>query len=326
MPRRVGRKDRWSRFLQKRKNDLIFGLAVAGLWFFRALPQAFAFRLARWLGRISYYLLSRERKRALEHLRIAFPGEMSERRRRQIARRSFEHLALNAVELAQGRRIRSKLDALVTVVGQEHLDKALSLGQGVLWITGHLGNWELLAWYWAHKGYKLRVVAREVYDPRLNRLLMRFREEAGVPVILRDSPSAGREILKALKRKECLAMLIDQDTRVKGVMADFFGRKANTPAGPALLAVRQAVPVVAGFVHRISDCKHEIVISPPVEVIRTGDLEEDVRLNTERFNRILEGYIRAYPEQWVWMHRRWRRQKPYQAAGGRGARRFSVTI
>lgn len=325
MPRSAGRKDKWRRFLQRRKNDLIFGLAVAGLWIFRALPQAFALRLARGLGSLSYYLLSRERKRALEHLRIVFAAEMSERRRRQIARRSFEHLAMNAAELAQGRRIRAKLDSVVTVVGQEHLDRALSHGQGVLWITGHLGNWELLAWYWAYKGHKLHVVAREVYDERLNRLLMQSRKEAGVSVILRDSPSAGREILRVLKRRECLAMLIDQDTRVKGVMAEFFGRKANTPAGPALLAVRQAVPVVAGFIRRVSYGKHEIVISPPVELIRTGDLEEDVRLNTERFNRILEGYIRAHPEQWVWMHRRWRRQKPYQA-GGRSAGRRSVTI
>ncbi len=325
MPGSAGRKDRWRRFLQRRKNDLIFGLAVAGLWIFRALPQALALRLARKLGSLSYYLLSRERKRALEHLRIAFPREMSEGQRRQVARRSFEHLAMNAAELAQSRKIRSKLESYVTVAGQEHLDRALSQGKGVIWITGHLGNWELLAWYWAHKGYKLHVVARAVYDERLNRLLMGVREEAGVSVILRDSPKAGREILGALKRRESLAMLIDQDTRVKGVMADFFGRKANTPAGPALLAVRQGVPVVAGFIRRVSYCKHEIVISPPVEVIRTGDLKEDVLLNTERFNRILEGYIRAHPEQWVWMHRRWRRSKPYHV-GGRGQGRRSVTI
>lgn len=142
---------------------------------------------------------------------------------------------------------------------------------------------------------------------------------------MRDSPKAGREILGALKRRESLAMLIDQDTRVKGVMADFFGRKANTPAGPALLAVRQGVPVVAGYIRRVSYWKHEIVISPPVEVVRTGDLEEDVRVNTERFNRVLEGYIRAHPEQWVWMHRRWRRSKPFQAGGRKAARRL-VTI
>lgn len=325
MPRGGGRKDRWRRFLQRRKNDLIFGLAVAGLWLFRALPGTFALRLAKCLGSLSYCFLSRERKRALEHLRMAFPREMSERRRRQIARRSFENLAMNAAELAQSRRIRSNLDSLVTVAGQEHLDRALSHGKGVLWITGHVGNWELLAWYWAHKGYKLHVVAREVYDERLNRLLMGIRREAGVSVILRDSPKAGREILGALKRRESLAMLIDQDTRVKGVMADFFGRKANTPAGPALLAVRQGVPVVAGYIRRVSYCKHEIVISPPVEVVRTGDLEQDVRVNTERFNRVLEEYIRAHPEQWVWMHRRWRRSKAYQA-GGRKAGRRLVTI
>jgi len=157
-------------------------------------------------------------------------------------------------------------------------------------------------------------VARAVYDERLNRLLLKSRQDASVRVILRDSPTAGREILQALKRGEVLGMLIDQDTRVKGVMADFFGQKANTPAGPAILAVRRRVPVLAGFIHRESDERHRIVIYPPLDVQRTGDLDRDVQVNTERFNQVIEQEIRRHPDQWVWMHRRWRRKVAYDPA------------
>jgi lauroyl/myristoyl acyltransferase len=212
------------RFSQRRKNDLIYVLALLGLWLFRRIPLALSIRVGSFLGWVAYCVLRTERARALEHLCIAFPQEKSQRERRRIARRSFQNLGRNA---------------------------------------------------------------------------------------------AGRGILKALKRKECLAMLIDQDTKVKGVMVDFFGRKANTPAGPALLACRKPIPVIAGFIHRVTDRSHEIVICPPVEIVRTGNEVQDVEVNTERFNKILENYIRRYPEQWVWMHRRWRRQMPYQGVSAR---------
>ena len=305
------------RFSQRRKNDLIYVLALLGLWLFRRIPLALSIRVGSFLGWVAYCVLRTERARALEHLCIAFPQEKSQRERRRIARRSFQNLGRNAAEVVNYYRIKGDLDRYITVVGEEHLDRALAQGMGVLWITAHLGNWELLACYWAQRGYRLNVVARGLYDERLNRLLLRFRKEAGVAVILRDSPTAGRGILKALKRKECLAMLIDQDTKVKGVMVDFFGRKANTPAGPALLACRKPIPVIAGFIHRVTDRSHEIVICPPVEIVRTGNEVQDVEVNTERFNKILENYIRRYPEQWVWMHRRWRRQMPYQGVSAR---------
>jgi KDO2-lipid IV(A) lauroyltransferase len=170
----------------------------------------------------------------------------------------------------------------------------------------------------AHKGYPFRVVAREVYDERLNGLLLGFRREAAVRVILRDSPAAGRQMLKALKDGEVIGMLIDQDTQVKGVMADFFGRKANTPAGAAILARRRSIPVLAGFIHRVTDRRHRIVIHPPMEIVETDDMDHDIVAITERFNKVLEIEIREDPEAWVWMHRRWKREIAYQPAGAGG--------
>jgi len=303
------------RFRKKRRDDLLYVLARVAVLLFRALPLPLGIKIGGLLGRVGYYLLPRERHRALEHLGIAFSGEMSRTERRRIAGRCFENLGKNAVELVNFPRLEKDLDRRITLEGREFLDETHARGRGILWITGHLGNWELMACYMAALGYPFRVVAREIYDERMNRLLLGFRKEAAVRVILRDSPAAARQMLKALKNGEVIGMLIDQDTQVKGVMADFFGRKANTPAGAATLARRRAIPVLAGFIHRTSDRSHRIVIHPPLEITETDDVDRDIVANTERFNRVLEHEIREDPEGWVWMHRRWMREAAYQPAG-----------
>lgn len=299
--------------LQRRKNDLIYLLARTGLAVSRLFPHTLGLAIGGCLGGLAYHLLSSERRRVLEHLAIAFGGERTERERRGIAKACFRNLGVNLVEMVNLPRLQSDLDRYVEITGLNYLDRALDQGKGVLVITAHLGNWELMACYMARRGYPLNVVARKVYDERLNRLLLGFRERHGLRVILRESPTAGRQILQALKKGELLAMLIDQDTKVKGVMADFFGRRANTPAGPAVLAGRRGVPVLAMFIRRVSRCGHRIDIQPPVEIERTDDFARDVLMNTERFNRIIEQQIRQVPQQWVWNHRRWRRQVAYQS-------------
>ena len=299
-------------FRKKRRDDLLYALARVAVWLFRALPLSLGIRIGGLLGRVAYYLLPTERHRALKHLDIAFSAEMSRKERKRVAERCFENLGKNAVELANFPRLEKDLNRWITLEGREFLDETLAKGRGIIWVTGHLGNWELMACYMAAQGYPFRVVAREIYDERLNRLLLGFRRDAAVRVILRDSPAAARQILKALKSGEVIGMLIDQDTRVKGVMADFFGRKANTPAGAAILARRRSIPVLAGFIHRVSDRSHRIVIHPPIEITQTDDVDRDIVANTERFNRVLEREIREDPEGWVWMHRRWMRKVAYQ--------------
>ena len=255
---------RW--FLQKRKNDLVYFLAVFGVMLLRILPVKFGVRLGGFLGGVGFTILPAERRKTLEHLRIAFSGEKRDAERREIARDCFRNLGRNLVEVVNLPRIIPHLDEVVTLEGRDHLDRALAQGRGVLWLTAHLGNWELMAAFMAQNGYRLSVIAREVYDKRLNRLLVAYREDASVNVILRDSPSAGRQMLRALKEGHILGMLIDQDTKVKGVMAPFFGKMANTPSGPASLAVRRSVPVVAGFIERKADGRHHIVIDPPLKL------------------------------------------------------------
>ena len=307
-----GMRETLRQFSKKKRNDLLYLLARVAVRLFRTLPLHMGIRVGGLLGRFAYGLLRRERLRALEHLDIALSDGMNLKERKGIAAGCFENLGKNAVELVNFPRLRNELDRRITLQGREYLDETLAKGRGVIWITGHLGNWELMACYMATLGYPFRVVARKLYDERLNRLLLGFREEADVRVILRDSPDAARQMLMALRNGEVIGMLIDQDTRVKGVMADFFGRKANTPAGAAILARRRSVPVLAGFIHRVSDRSHRIVIHPPIEISETEDVEGDIVTNTERFNRVLEREIREDPEGWVWMHRRWMRERAYE--------------
>jgi KDO2-lipid IV(A) lauroyltransferase len=311
-------RDRLRKFRKRRRDDLLYVLALFAVHLFRFLPLSSGVRIGGMLGGFAYFLLPRERNRALEHLAIAFPSEMSAPERRRIARKCFQNLGKNAVELVNFPRLKGDLDRWITVEGRAFLDETLSRGKGLIWITGHLGNWELMACYMAHKGYPVHVIAREIHIERLNRLLLGFRNEAAVEVIQRDSASSGRQMLRVLKDGEIIGMLIDQDAQVKGVMADFFGHKANTPAGAAILARRRSIPVMAGFIHRVSDRRHRIVIHPPIEITETDDMDRDIVVNTERFNRLIEQHIREDPEGWVWMHRRWKREGAYQPgrAGG----------
>lgn len=310
-----GRK-RLRRFRKRRRDDFLYALALVGMRLFRWLPLSVGLRIGSLLGWAAYFLLRRERHRALEHLAIAFASEMPVAARKSIARRCFQNLGKSAVELVNFSRLRRDLDRWITLEGREFLDATLAKGQGLIWITGHMGNWELMACYMACLGYPFRVVARELHEERFNRLLLDFRREAAVRVILRDSPAAGRQMLQALKNGEVIGMLIDQDTQVKGVMADFFGRKANTPAGAAILARRRSIPVLAGFIHRMDGRRHRIVIHPPIEIVETEDVARDIVVNTERFNKVLEQQIREDPEGWVWMHRRWKREVAYLVGGG----------
>jgi Kdo2-lipid IVA lauroyltransferase/acyltransferase len=304
--------------LRRRKNDFVYLLALVGLSLPRLVPHRIGLRVGALLGAVAFYVLRRERQRALDHLAIALSQEMDAAQRHRVARACFANLGMNLVEIVNYPRIKKHLSRQISVEGLEHLDHALAEGRGVLWITAHLGNWELLACEMVRRGYPINVVARQVYDERLNRLLVGFREREGVRVILRESPAAGRQILQVLKTGQVLAMLIDQDTTVKGVMAEFFRRRANTPAGPAILVRRRRIPVVAGFIHRASSREHRITIYPAIPVEFTDDLSRDVQVITERFNRLIEQQIRKHPQQWVWIHRRWRRRTAYDAAGPAG--------
>ncbi len=311
----MGRRRRWPRPLRRAlkrvKNEIIY-LGFRGvLLLIRALPVRLGVRLGALAGSGAYHLLRRERRRALAHLEIAFGREMSGAARKAIARRSFAHLGMTFVEFANFPRLRDRLDTYVDLQDRAVIDRCLEGGRGLVWVTGHLGNWEILASYFAcYQHYKVNAVSRTAYDRRMQALLVRLREESGVRSIERGDRQATRALIRAFRQNEVLAMLIDQDTKVQGVFVDFFGRPAWTPAAAAALAYKMDAPVLVGFIERLGDGRHRITVSEPIALPRTGDADEDIRRTTAEFTRRIEAQIRRVPEQWVWMHRRWRTRPP----------------
>ena len=269
-----------------------------------AWSGAIAGALAPWFGRAW--------RLANAHLALAFP-ERSASERAAIARAAFANLGRSFAELAKFGAVRRRLETYVHAEGLEHLRQALARGDGLMAITGHIGNWELLAAYCSIVGLPVNAIGRRLHSPLLNRLLIGVRARAGVRTILRESPASSRAILRTLKRNEILALLIDQDTRGPRVFVPFFGRLAATPSGVAALARRTNVPVLPLFISRRPQGGHLIQAYPPfADVDRDWDTLESL---TAAYTAAIEQHIRQHPTEWVWWHRRWRHRPAASDAG-----------
>jgi len=272
--------------------------------FARLLPYAMAVAAGGMLGRLSYFLLSRERRRSLAHLSLAFPDRESSWIKRT-ARKTFVHLgkALMETVAITPRRIRS----VVSVPAFGNIKAALDQRKGIVYFTGHIGNWELMAGAVAQH-FPVSVVAAPIEPEPVNDMIVRLRSGMGVKTILRDRPGAARELIRIFRENRILGILIDQDTDVEGAFVDFMGRPAWTPTAAAQMAIKFGAPVLFGYIQRTEDNRHTVTIEGPLDLVRTGNDEEDIRTNTAMFTKKIEEVIRRTPEQWVWMHRRWRRQ------------------
>jgi len=238
---------------------------------------------------------------------MAFGSEKSKKEIRWIARHVFLHFATVAVDAIRiPIHIKKGIDRYITPKNIQHLDAAHQSGKGYLLMTGHFGNWELMGAWIAQKGYQPHAVAAALSNPKLNRLMVRTRNEAGYINIERGNATKG--VIQALKDGYPVGLLIDQDTRTKGVFVDFFGMKAHTPVGPALLAGLLDVPIITVAMHMKKDLTYEMRSFPPLYYVDTGDREKDIITLTQKCSNVCEQMIREHPEQWAWMHRRWKKQ------------------
>jgi KDO2-lipid IV(A) lauroyltransferase len=219
------------------------------------------------------------------------------------------HFGLMLVEVAWMWHAKPiEIEKLCSLEGTEIIFDVLDDGRGAIFASAHCGTWELLTARLPIAGVPLTTAARELDDPRLDRLVTSMRARFGTEIIHRG-PSAGKQLIRALAANRAAALLIDQDIRgVPGVFAPFFGQPAWTPSGAAMLAIRKRCPLVPGFIHRRPDGTHKAKIHPPLSMPVDGSLEDRVEELTAAATAAIEGQIRAHPEQWVWMHRRWRTQ------------------
>lgn len=271
-----------------------------------ALPLAVTRPLGQQIGVAALALVSRDRKRARAHLRIAFP-DRSESEIRSLLLEFARHLGLLLAEVAWlWRASPYQVMKLCSIEGLEHLRDGLDEGRGAVLITGHCGNWELLNARLCVAGIPMTIAVRGLKDPRLDGVASTLRSRFGAEVVARGS-DAGRTLLAALNRNRVNGLLIDQDIRdVSGVFVPFFGRPAWTPSGAAALAIRKGCVSVPAFTFRRADKTHHVVVHPPLPPPERGSLSNMVTELTARATGTIEQQIVAHPEQWVWMHRRWR--------------------
>jgi KDO2-lipid IV(A) lauroyltransferase len=266
-----------------------------------------ASRLAGRIGALLFRILKSRRKIALENLRRVFGQEKSEDQIQKIAEASMRNLVQVAFEFIRIPKIIKTREIQWEIRGLEHCQKALANGQGFMVTVSHFGNWELMGLAAAQAGLPLYAVARPVKNPYVYQYIKELRKRGGFYSI--DKAGAARETIKLLKKNQMVAILIDQHERQGSVWVDFFGRRASTTSLPAALALKYKVPIIPTFFYRVRPDFFIHFFWEPFSLIQTGNYEADLVANTQQYIARIEEEIRKWPENWLWMHRRWREPK-----------------
>jgi len=281
---------------------------------FGALPRGAARRLGAAVGALAWALFPRLRRVGNRNLEMAYP-EWSAKQRTETLRNLYRMLGWQLAEFChmQG-YTRESVSALARVEGLEHYVAARERGQGVLVITGHLGAWELSSFYHSLMGYPMSMVIRRLDNPLVDALVNRVRCQHGNRVLHKDDFARG--LLSAMRNGETVGILMDTNmTPPQGVFVPFFGVEACTASGLARVALRTDATALPGFmVWEEAEKKYVLRFGAPIELERTGDEEADIVNNTARFTLAIEEAVRRYPDQWLWLHRRWK-TRPAGEAG-----------
>ncbi|HUO27017.1 MAG TPA: lysophospholipid acyltransferase family protein [Candidatus Aquilonibacter sp.] len=270
------------------------------------LPRPLARRFAIGLALLVYLLHPRLRRVGMRNLALAFP-EKSESERARILRGEFVSLGRQLAEVCHFPQYTpGNVEQVVVYDGLENYENAYAHGKGVLFLTGHFGGWELSAFTHSMHGHRMHVVMRPMDNVYLDRLIRRYRTMHGNKTV--DKDDFVRGLLAAMKAGEVVGILMDTNmTPPQGIFVDFFGIQACTASGLARIALRTHAAVVPTFTIWDRELgKYRLRFDPALELIRTGDLEADIKANTQMFTKRIEDYVRKYPDQWLWVHRRWK--------------------
>ncbi|MFY9704275.1 MAG: lysophospholipid acyltransferase family protein [Desulfobacterales bacterium] len=286
-------------------NDIAYKIVVVFFKLLGRIPRRWARRGSGFLGELWFAVDKRHRRMALDNLTRAFGSEKSGREIRQIAKQVFRNIVYVVCEVGWSLHLHPKdLGAFFSLKGFANLRAAVRKGKGALILTGHLGNWELMPVAAAMAGYSANVLYRPIDYAPLDRFFVEARARFGLKMIPKDASLL--RVFRALKRGETVAMLLDQNVGLhKGVMVDFFGQRACTSYGLAYIALKTGAPVLPFFVVR-DGRSFTAEIGPEISLIKTGDDRKDLEENTRQYNEALETIIRRYPDQWFWIHNRWK--------------------
>lgn len=258
------------------------------------------------LGRLGYLFAGQTRNLMYKNIGIAFGREMNREQIRALAKKTFEMLGKNAGDILRATRVSSveDVDKFLVTHNLDIYERALAKKKGIVFITGHLGAFDLQVTNMALRGLNPNIIGTPIKDERLNKLLWEYRNKYGATAIERGKETF--RLIKILKSAGSVALLIDQDTKVKSRFVDFFGKPASTPVGATILAMKTGAIVVPTSIYLGEDWMQHMTFFPEVPMRDTGDEEADVVYNTQVLTTIIENMIREHPDQWVWLHDRWK--------------------
>lgn len=281
-------------------------------WLFNKLPYVLVRGITRIFLAIAWLFVVRQKKIAHESLRIAFGREKSEEELNRIVKQCFSNLGRGMIELIYFMGHPWMIKEKVVFEGKEHLDRAFAQGRGVIAVSAHFGNFPLMLVRCVQEGYKTNAIIRPTRDEDVEKYFQQQRTKLGLnTVYAHPRKQCVDTSLKVLRNNELLFIPLDQNFgSAGGVFVEFFGQKAATATGPVVFARRTKAPVVPMFVVRQSDDTHKIIVEPPLEMEERGDDDETILINTAKITKLIEKYVRKYPDEWGWMHRRWKSRPP----------------
>ncbi len=273
---------------------------------FRLLPLKLSLWIARRFGSLIYYTMGRRKTVAYASLRAAFKGRFTHAQSNRIIKEVYQNLAQSYIELLKFPQFdEAYVRKCIRIEGQEKIKNTVKEeDKGVIFLTAHFGNWELCSLTGSTVGYKMNVLARFQKMERLNGYLNKMRGSKGANVIFKDD--AIKEVLDALKRREAVGILSDQDGGKRGEFVNFLGRPASTPKGAAHFSLKTGAPIFPVFIIRERGPYHTIMVGDDISVIPSGDIKKDIHEILQRFADSLAKYIEQYPGQWLWLHKRWK--------------------
>jgi Kdo2-lipid IVA lauroyltransferase/acyltransferase len=297
-------------FTKRLKRSLTYWFVRWCIFWFNLLPRWIVLWKGAGIGWLAWRFMPHERQKIDTNLKRVYGDKLSASERTRIGKQFFINSGKNIVEVVRfPRYFKSQIAPLVTVEGLDHFDRAYKARKGLIGITGHIGNFELLAGYISSLGYDIGVIGREMYDPRLDKLLIDNRASVGLTnFATTDSP---KRIIQWLKDGKALGVLIDTDSmRVRGTFVPFFGIPANTPIGHAMIGLKVGASFLPMACVRTDKNRYKIIIKPPVEIPPTESFDEAVYQVTLLCSKALEDIINTYPDQWIWIHNRWNTTPP----------------
>lgn len=271
------------------------------------LPRGLWLAFCGWLGKVAAVFSPKPRERVLFHLGLAFAGKKSFKEIQALGKRMFVMMGKNAGDVLRSMNVKNlkDLEKFLDTHGLENYEQAHAKGKGVMFLTCHLGAFDLQITNMALRGLKPNIIGTALKDERLNDMLWNYRNAFGAIAIERGKENV--RLFKALKQGGSIAILIDQDTKVKSRFVDFFGMPAATPIGATVLALKTGCSVVPTYIYLDEKTnRQQMHILPEIPLEYTGDEEKDLVVNTQNFTRFIEKVVRQHPEQWVWMHERWK--------------------